>query len=132
MKQADRIKSPLGRVLGLGSAGSGTEHWWGQRLSAAALVPLALWFAGSLALLPSADFATVRLWLDTPVHSLLVVFLVLAATFHSGLGLQVVAEDYVHAPALRVAVLGLLRLLHVALAVAGVFAVLSVTTGVPL
>lgn len=126
------LKSPLGRVLGLGSAGSGTEHWLGQRLSAVAMVPLTLWFAITLLTLPSLDFYSVTAWVAAPLHAVLLVLLVVALVYHSSLGTQVVAEDYVHAPALRVLVLTVLRLLHVSLAVAGVFAVFLIATKAPL
>ena len=126
------LKSPLGRVLGLGSAGTGTEHWLGQRLSAVAMVPLTLWFAISLLTLPSLDFYSVTAWVAAPLHAVLLILLVLALVYHSSLGTQVVAEDYVHAPGLRVAVLTALRLLHVGLAVAGIFAVFLIATRAPL
>lgn len=126
------LKSPLGRVLGLGSAGTGTEHWLGQRLSAIAMVPLTLWFAISLLTLPSLDFYSVTAWVAAPLHAVLLILLVVALVYHSSLGTQVVAEDYLHAPGLRVAVLTVLRLLHVGLAVAGVFAVFLIATRVPL
>jgi succinate dehydrogenase / fumarate reductase membrane anchor subunit len=126
------LKSPLGRVLGLGSAGTGTEHWLGQRLSAVAMVPLTLWFAVSLLTLPSLDFYSVTAWVAAPLHAVLLILLVVALVYHSSLGTQVVAEDYVHAPGLRVAVLTTLRLLHVGLAVAGIFAVFLIATRAPL
>jgi len=126
------LKSPLGRVLGLGSAGTGTEHWLGQRLSAVAMVPLTLWFAVSLLTLPSLDFYSVTAWVAAPLHAVLLILLVVALVYHSSLGTQVVAEDYLHAPGLRVAVLTTLRLLHVGLAVAGIFAVFLIATRAPL
>ncbi len=126
------LKSPLGRVLGLGSAGTGTEHWLGQRLSAVAMVPLTLWFAVSLLTLPSLDFYSVAAWVAAPLHAVLLVLLVVALVYHSSLGTQVVAEDYVHAPGLRVIVLAALRLLHVGLAVAGIVAVFLIATRAPL
>lgn len=126
------LKSPLGRVLGLGSAGTGTEHWLGQRLSAAALVPLTLWFAISLLGMPSLDFYTVAAWVAAPLHAVFLVLLVVALVYHSSLGTQVVTEDYVHSSRLRVAVLSVLRLMHVGLAVAGVFAVFLIATKAPL
>lgn len=126
------LKSPLGRVLGLGSAGTGTEHWLGQRLSAVAMVPLTLWFAISLLTLPSLDFYSVTAWVAAPFHAVLLILLVVALVYHSSLGTQVVAEDYLHAPALRVTVLTVLRLLHVGLAVAGIFAVFLIATRAPL
>lgn len=126
------LKSPLGRVLGRGAAGAGTGHWLGQRLSAVALVPLTLWFALSLLALPSLDFYSVTAFVAAPLNGVLLVLLVIALVYHASLGTQVVAEDYIHAPGRRVVVLGLLRLLHLALAVAGVFAVFLIATRAPL
>ncbi|MEO8225350.1 MAG: succinate dehydrogenase, hydrophobic membrane anchor protein [Gammaproteobacteria bacterium] len=125
------LKSPMGRVLGLGSAGAGTEHWMGQRLSAIALVPLTLWLGLSLLNLRTLDFYSVSAWVAVPLHAILLVLLVAAVVYHSSLGTQVVVEDYVHSPGRRVAVLVVLRLLHLALAVAGVFAVFLIATRVP-
>jgi succinate dehydrogenase / fumarate reductase, membrane anchor subunit len=125
------LKSPLGRVLGLGAAGEGTGHWWAQRLSAAALVPLALWFVVSLLRVGAGDYFAVDAWLSRPFNALLAVLFVLAAVYHAMLGTQVVAEDYVHAPGARVVVLGLLRLAHIALAAGGVLAIVIVATGAP-
>lgn len=123
------LRTPLGRVLGLGAAGTGMEHWWGQRLSAVALVPLTLWFALSLLRLPTLDYYTVDAWLSAPLHGVLLVLLVIALAYHSGLGTQVVAEDYIHSPGARTVVLALLRLVHFAVAVAGVFAVVVIAVG---
>ena len=123
------LKSPLGRVLGLGAAGEGPGHWWAQRLSAVALVPLTLWFALSVAGIDGGNYYVVDAWLSRPLNALLSILLVLAATYHASLGVQVVAEDYIHAPGPRAIVLGLLRLAYVALAVGGVFAVVVVATG---
>lgn len=125
------LKSPLGRVMGLGSAGAGTEHWLGQRLSAIAMIPLTLWFAVSLLTLPTLDFYTVNAWAALPLHAILLVLLVIALVYHSSLGTQVVVEDYLHAPAARVVLLVVLRLLHIALAVGGIFAVFLIATRVP-
>jgi succinate dehydrogenase / fumarate reductase, membrane anchor subunit len=126
------LKSPLGRVLGLGSARSGTQHWLGQRLSAMAMVPLTLWFAVSLLTLPALDFYALSAWVAAPLNAVLMVLLVATLVYHSGLGTAVVAEDYIHDPGLRAGVLIFLRLLHILLAVAGVLAVLVVVTRVPL
>ena len=126
------LKSPLGRVLGHGAAGAGTGHWLGQRLSAVALVPLTLWFAASLLALPALDFYSVTAFIAAPLNGVLLVLLVIALAYHASLGTQVVAEDYIHRPGRRAVVLGLLRLLHLALAVAGVFAVFLIATRAPL
>lgn len=125
------LKSPLARVLGLGSAGTGTEHWLGQRLSAVAMAPLTLWFAVSLLTLPALDFHSVNAWAAVPLHAVLLVLLLVALVYHSSLGTQVVVEDYVNAPAVRVVVLALSRLIHVTLAVSGIFAVFLIATKAP-
>ena len=126
------LKSPIGRALGYGSAGTGTEHWLGQRLSAVAMVPLTLWFALSLLSLRALDFYAVTAWVAAPLHAVLLVLLVLALVYHSSLGTQVVAEDYIHSPGLRAVVLALLRLIHIALAAAGILAVILIATRAPL
>ena len=126
------LKSPLGRVLGLGSAGTGTEHWLGQRLSAVAMVPLTVWFALSLLGLPALDFYAVTAWVAAPLHAVLLVLLVMALVYHSSLGTQVVVEDYIRSSGPRAVVLALLRLVHIALAVAGILAVFLIATRAPL
>ena len=126
------LKSPLGRVLGLGASGTGTGHFLSQRLSAVALVPLTLWFAVALLTLPSLDFYSVTAWVAAPLHAVLLALLVIALVYHSSLGTQVVVEDYVHTPGLRMVVITVLRLLHFGLAVAGIFAVFLVATRAPL
>jgi succinate dehydrogenase / fumarate reductase membrane anchor subunit len=123
------LQSPLGRVLGLGSAKDGTAHWWAQRVSAVALVPLTVWFLISLLNLPSLDYATVRIWLSFPLTGLLTVLLVSVLTYHSYLGTSVVIEDYVHAAGSKVASLLLLRFLYVLVAGASIFSVLRVALG---
>ncbi len=70
------LRSPLGRVLGFGSAKDGTAHWWAQRVTAVALIPLTLWFIFSLLALPALDYATVRAWLSFPLSGFLAVLLV--------------------------------------------------------
>jgi succinate dehydrogenase / fumarate reductase, membrane anchor subunit len=120
------LRSPLGRVLGLGSAKDGTAHWWAQRVSAVALVPLTVWFLISLLALPSLDYATVRIWLSFPLTGLLTVLLVAVLTYHSYLGTSVVIEDYVHSAGTKVAALLLLRFLYVLVGGASIFAVLRI------
>lgn len=129
MTERDSLRSPLGRALGLGSAKEGVAHWWAQRLTAVALVPLGLWFVASLLALAGAERAAVVAWLHGPVAAILTVLLILAAFYHMALGVQVVVEDYVHSEWLKISALVLNRLLAVALAIAGIFAVLRVAFG---
>jgi succinate dehydrogenase / fumarate reductase, membrane anchor subunit len=119
-----RMRSPLGRATGLGSAKEGVEHWWRQRLTAVALVPLSLWFVAVVLQLLGADYETARHAMGRPLPAVLMLLLVIAGFWHGALGLQVVIEDYVHAEWARLGLVALLRLFAVALAVAAVFAVL--------
>jgi succinate dehydrogenase / fumarate reductase, membrane anchor subunit len=123
------LRSPVGRVLGLGSAKDGTGHWWAQRVSAVALIPLTLWFLSSLLALPALDYATVKAWLSVPLSGLLAVLLVAVLTYHSYLGTTVVIEDYVHAAGSKILSLLLLKFLYVLVGGAGIFAILHVAFG---
>ena len=125
-----RMRSPLGRAIGLGSAKEGVEHWLAQRITAVALVPLALWFVISLIQLVGADFDTVQDWVGRPLPAILLVLLFIATFYHAALGLQVVIEDYVHGELARLGLVILTRLACVALAVAGIVAVLTLALGV--
>ena len=126
---AARLRSPVGRAIGLGSAKEGVEHWWLQRVTAVALVPLTLWFVVAIVRLSSADIDTVRDWVGRPLPSILLVLLLIATFWHASLGLQVVIEDCVHTDLAKLGLLVVVRLACFALAVAGIFAVLSMALG---
>jgi succinate dehydrogenase / fumarate reductase membrane anchor subunit len=123
------LRSPLRRVLGLGAAKEGVQHWWLQRLTSVALVPLAIWFVVSLLALPSLGHATVVAWMSQSWTALLLIIFVLVAAWHSQLGVRVVVEDYVHDVGAKTLTLVLVSFAHVLIAVAGVFAVLKVAFG---
>jgi succinate dehydrogenase / fumarate reductase, membrane anchor subunit len=123
------LRSPLSRVLGMGSAKDGTSHWWAQRVTAIALVPLTLWLAFSLLALPDLYFETVRTWLSVPISGFLAVLLVAVLSYHSYLGTQVIVEDYVAAAGSKVLILLLLKFLYVLCAGFGIFAILRVVFG---
>ena len=95
------MRSPLGRAVGLGSAKGGVEHWWLQRLTAVALVPLGLWFVIAIIRLVGADVDNVRDWVGRPLPAILLVLLLIATFYHAAL----------------------------AFAVAGIFAVVSMAVG---
>lgn len=116
-------RSPLGRVRAYGSAKEGVHHWWAQRLTALALVPLTVWFVGAVIGLAGADYATTRAWIAQPAQAIALVLLIVATFHHGQLGLQVVIEDYVHHEGLRIA---LIVLVKAAAAVAGAAATLAV------
>jgi succinate dehydrogenase / fumarate reductase membrane anchor subunit len=123
------LRSPLGRVLGTGSAKDGTGQWWAERMSALALIPLTLWFFFSLLSLPVRDYASVRAWLALPLNGFLAVVLVAVLTYHSYLGTNVVIEDYVHGNAMKLFSLLLLRFIYTLVGGASVFAILRVAFG---
>ena len=123
------LMTPLNRVLGLGTGKGAAEHWWMQRVSAVALLPLGLWFAYGLLTLGGFDYATVVAWVREPVTSILLVLLVLAVGYHSALGIQVVIEDYVTGKCLRAATLMASTLAHVGLTIAAIVAVLRIAFG---
>ena len=123
------MRSPLGRVLGTGSAHDGVRHWWMQRLTSIALVPLTVWFVVSLLALPSLGYGTVIAWMSQSWTALLLILLVLTAAWHSQLGVRVVVEDYIHGAGARTLTLVLIGFAHVLLAAAGVFAILKVAFG---
>ena len=124
------LRSPLGRVLGLGSAREGADHWWLQRLTAVALVPLGLWLACSMLRLPLHDHGAVVAWMAAPLNTIALLLLVIAASWHARLGVQVVIEDYVGTAWLKVTLLMLNTFAFFAAAVAGVVATLRVAFGV--
>ena len=123
------LMTPLNRVLGLGLGKGAAEHWWLQRVTAVALLPLGLWFAYELLTLPGFDYATVAAWVQRPLTSILLILMVVAVGYHSALGVQVVVEDYVTGKGVRAATLMASTLAHVGLSVATVFAVLKVAFG---
>jgi succinate dehydrogenase / fumarate reductase membrane anchor subunit len=90
------MRSQLGRVRGLGAAKSGVEHWWVERLTAIALVPLTIWFVVSVLMLLGVSQAVVVHWAARPVNTVLLLALVMLTFHHMQLGLQVVIDDYVH------------------------------------
>ncbi|MGH8288668.1 MAG: succinate dehydrogenase, hydrophobic membrane anchor protein [Steroidobacteraceae bacterium] len=123
------LRSPLARVLGQGSAKDGVHHWWVQRLSSVALVPLTVWFVVSVLSLPSLDDATVTAWIGQLWTMVFLILLVLTASWHSQLGVRVVVEDYVHGSGTRALTLTLVTFFHVVVAAAAVLAILKVGLG---
>ena len=124
------LKSALGRARGLGSAKEGVGHWWGQRVSAVALVPLSLWFAVSVVGLSHADYVTIKAWLGKIGNASLLLLTVLAVMYHAQLGLQVVIEDYVQCGAKKFTSVIAVKLVAAFLAVFMTVSILKVAVGV--
>jgi succinate dehydrogenase / fumarate reductase membrane anchor subunit len=126
MSEDKRLRSPLGRVLGLGSAKEGVAHWWAQRVTAIALIPLSLWYVASLIALTGADHSQLVAWLHAPFPAMVTILLMVAMFYHMALGIQVVVEDYVHTEWVKMAALLLNNFVAVALAMTGIFTVLRI------
>jgi succinate dehydrogenase / fumarate reductase membrane anchor subunit len=122
------MRPPLARARGLGSAKGGVEHWWAERVSAIALVPLTLWFVASIIAHTGSNYATFTAWLRTPTAAVLMVLLLIALFHHTALGLQVVIEDYIHSEA-KFAAMVAVRLGCFALAVTGIVTTLQISFG---
>jgi succinate dehydrogenase / fumarate reductase, membrane anchor subunit len=123
------LRSPLGRAIGLGSAKEGVGHWWAQRVTALALVPLALWFVIAIIELAGADRTVFVAWVRHPLPGVFLVLLLIATFYHGALGLQVVIEDYVENETVRLGLVILMRLAAIVFAVRGIFAVLKLSLG---
>jgi len=120
----DIMRSPLGRARGLGSARAGARHWWMERVTSLALVPLTLWFLCAMVRMIGASREDVAYWMAGPLPIVLMIALVIATFHHLQLGLQVVIEDYVDNDALRIGSILLVKGLCVLLALACIVAVL--------
>ena len=123
------LRSPVGRVLGLGSAGEGVGHWWTQRVTSVALVLLGLWFVFSLVRMPDVSYIAVTAWIASPVNAVLLSLLIGTMVYHSMLGVQVVVEDYVGHHGAKIVTMLVLNFLHYVLAALGIFAVLRIALG---
>ncbi len=125
---ATNLRSPLGRARGLGSAKEGLHHWWAQRITAVAMIPLTIWFVYSVASLASGrmDF---DLWLLSPINAAALVLFIVVGVHHGVIGLQVVLEDYVPGHLARTVSILLVKLIGYGLATVAVISTLIVTLG---
>jgi succinate dehydrogenase / fumarate reductase, membrane anchor subunit len=123
------LRSPLARVLGLGSAKDGAHHWWMQRVSAVALTLLSLWFIAALLNLGRLDYHTLAAWMSRPVNAALLTLMIFSVAYHSALGVQVVLEDYVSTQGTKIVSLIANQFVHFALGAIGIFSVLRVAFG---
>jgi succinate dehydrogenase / fumarate reductase membrane anchor subunit len=120
-----RKLSPFVQSQAHGSARGGAGHWWRERVTAVALIPLTLWFFASIIAHSGSNYSAVIAWLRMPSSALMMVLLLIALFYHTALGLQIIIDDYVHS-ARKVPALIIMRLGCLALAVAGNFAVLRI------
>jgi succinate dehydrogenase / fumarate reductase membrane anchor subunit len=123
------LRTPLARARGLGSARDGLHHWWAQRLTAIALIPLVVWFAISLVMLSGADYDVARAWIGSPLVMVLLILTISIGLHHGQLGIQVVIEDYVHGDGWKLALIVAVRFIAVVFGLAAVVAILRIGLG---
>ncbi len=123
------LRSPIGKVRGLGSAKEGTHHFWVQRVSAVALVPLTMWLVAEMVLLTGAGRDEVLDFLSSPYHAIMMILLVIAGFYHLKLGIQVILEDYVHGEGAKLVTSLLNTFVCFAGGAVSVFAVLKIAFG---
>lgn len=116
-------------MLGSGSAKDGTEHWWAQRVSAVALLILGSWFLYSIMRVDAFSHAAMLDWAGRPFNGVMLLLLSVTLAWHSALGVQVVLEDYVHGPLIKVVSLVANRFAHAFLAIAACVAILRMALG---
>ncbi len=130
MKTPDHsLRTTLGRVRGLGTAKDGVHHWWMQRLSAMALLPLSVWFVIGLIGQFGEGHAAMVAWLSGPVTATIAILLVGALFYHAKLGLQVVFEDYIHSEWLKISSLIALNFVTIFLAGLSILSILKIAFG---
>jgi succinate dehydrogenase / fumarate reductase membrane anchor subunit len=125
------LETPLHRVQGLGSAHSGVKHFWRQRVTATALIPLSLWFFWAVLGLVGASEPQVLMFLThttfgVPLNAIFLGAFILIALYHMVLGLQVVVDDYVHGEGAKLFLMLLMRALTLAVGAVSLFALLRI------
>jgi len=123
------MRTPLSRVRGLGSAKSGTEHFWRQRLTSIANIPLVLFFVISIVFLAGSDHAAFVAYMSNPIVAILMLLMIVSALYHMCLGMQVIIEDYIHSEGLKVIALLGNTFFSIAVGTGCVFAILKLSFG---
>jgi succinate dehydrogenase / fumarate reductase membrane anchor subunit len=129
MFSSNNLRSPLGRARGLGSAKEGLHHWWAQRLTALALIPLTVWFVASVVGLAGGGYDEFAFWLASPCNATAMILFFAVTFHHAQLGMQVVLEDYVSDHGWRVGSIIVVKFICYGLAALGIVSTLLVTFG---
>lgn len=119
-------RTPLAKARGLGSAKTGTTHWWMQRVTAVALIPLAFWLILFINQLFNASYEDIKQWLISPVNFTLLLAWAFTGFYHAALGLQVVIEDYVNPDWLKIVLVWMIKLIFTGMAIASLVFVIRI------
>jgi succinate dehydrogenase / fumarate reductase membrane anchor subunit len=123
------LRTPLAQVRGAGSAQAGAHHWWMQRITAVMLIPLFIWFVGTMVTLVTASYGEAAALVRSPVAAGALSMLVVAIFYHAALGLQVVIEDYISAEGMQIGAIVVMKFVMSLLAAISVVAVFKVALG---
>ena len=104
-----RIRTPLGKIEGLGSARAGTHHFWALRVSSLALIPLSIWFVASALAYVGAEQGAVAAYFAEPINAVLMFLFIIACAWHASLGIQTIIEDYFQQESFKITLLILNR-----------------------
>jgi len=124
-----RIRTPLGKIEGLGSARAGTHHFWALRVSSLALIPLSIWFVASALAYVGAEQGAVAAYFAEPINAVLMFLFIIACAYHTSLGLQTIIEDYFHQESLKITLLILNRFACWIVATAAGYALIRMAFG---
>lgn len=123
------LRSALGRARGLGSAKEGTHHWWLQRVTAIALIPLTIWLVASIIALSGSGHVAFTAWFGQPINATVMILFLGVAFHHAQLGMQVVIEDYVSHHAWRTTLNLLVKFACYGLATLSIVSILTIAFG---
>ena len=123
------MRTPLNKVRGLGSAKEGADHFWRQRVSALANIPLTLFLVTTIIALAGKDHAVAAAWLGSPLAAILMLALVISGAIHMRLGMQVIIEDYVHGEGTKILCLLLNTFFTILVGLACIFAIIKLSLG---
>ena len=126
MNKSRSMQTPLAAVRGLGSAKSGLHHWWNQRMTAVAMVPLVIWMVSLCILMTGASYQDALAITSHPANATVLILFVAVGFWHAILGLQVILEDYVAAEGLRLVLIVVIRMFAIALAALSILSILRV------
>ena len=126
MNKSRSMQTPLAAVRGLGSAKSGLHHWWNQRMTAVAMVPLVIWMVSLCILMTGASYQDALAIASHPANATVLILFVAVGFWHAILGLQVILEDYVAAEGLRLVLVVVIRMFAIALAALSILSILRV------